>query len=215
VRGDRSSLKRLLDVAAAIVLLVTMLPLMGLIAIVIGVTSRGPILFSQLRVGRYGKVFRIYKFRTMREPSPGEDRLTTDGRRLTSLGVFLRRTSLDELPQLYNVLRGELSLVGPRPLLVDYYPYFTAREQLRHSVPAGITGWAQLNGRNTLTWDARLEADVWYVENWSLCLDLKILWLTALRVATGTGVTVDARSSFPNLDEERRGRGTDRLPVSN
>ena len=124
--------------------------------------------------------------------------------RLTPLGRSIRRTSLDELPQLWNVLRGDMSLVGPRPLRWDYLPYFTPRERLRHSVRPGITGWAQIHGRNEASWDQRFSNDVWYVEHWSLGLDIRILWQTFWQVVGGRGVVVDARATMKNLDEERR-----------
>ena len=141
-----------------------------------------------------------------------DGRLLLDRDRLTAVGRFLRKTSLDELPQLWNVLRGELSLVGPRPLPIHYYPYFTDRERLRHGVKPGITGWAQVNGRNEASWDRRLAADVWYAENWSFALDLRILLATVAAVLQRRGVVVDPRSTMLNLDEERRGRETAARP---
>lgn len=144
--------------------------------------------FSQTRIGQGGKPFTLYKFRTMRPVKPGEPELGTEANRITPFGRFLRRTSLDELPQLWNVLRGDMNLVGPRPLLPQYLERYTARQARRHQVKPGLTGWAQVSGRNALDWDTRLEMDVWYVENRSFWLDLKILALTVVQVFRGKGV---------------------------
>ncbi|MCE5268414.1 MAG: sugar transferase, partial [Planctomycetaceae bacterium] len=163
-----------------------------------------PVLFRQWRPGLGERPFLLYKFRTMNDACGPDGRPLPDAARLTALGRFIRRTSLDELPQLWNVLRGEMSLVGPRPLRMDYLPYFTRLERLRHSVRPGITGWAQVHGRNEASWDDRFANDVWYVEHWSLWLDLRILWLTLRQVVHGRGIVVDACSIMKNLDEERR-----------
>lgn len=146
----------------------------------------------------------MYKFRTMTDAMDNSGNLLPDSQRLTRVGRFLRSTSLDELPELFNVLKGDMSLVGPRPLLMRYMPYFTSRERLRFSVRPGITGLAQVSGRNTLPWDDRLELDVQYVEKWSLKLDWHILWLTLRHVLQKRGVEVDPRSVMLDLDEERR-----------
>jgi lipopolysaccharide/colanic/teichoic acid biosynthesis glycosyltransferase len=140
----------------------------------------------------------------MTDNRDSQGNLLPDALRLTALGKFLRKTSLDEFPQLYNVLRGEMSLVGPRPLCMEYLPYFTEREQLRHTVRPGITGWGQIHGRNQVSWDDRLAFDVWYVENWSFFLDLKILALTAVQVFRRQGVVVDATATMLDLDQERK-----------
>lgn len=165
-----------------------------------------PVLFRQTRPGYRAKPFFLYKFRTMREAYGPDGTPRPDAERLTRLGRFLRRKSLDELPQLWNVCRGDMSLVGPRPLLTRYLPYFTDRERLRQTVRPGITGWAQIRGRNAASWDQRLSDDVWYVENWSLSLDLKILLMTLKAVLEGSGVVVDPRATMLNLDEERAAR---------
>lgn len=199
-------LKRVVDiVVSAVGLAVLGVPMVGLAALV---RSRlgSPVIFSQTRPGRYGDPFTMYKFRTMTDERGTDGELLPDSVRLTSFGSFLRSTSLDELPELFNVLRGDMSLVGPRPLLMRYTPYFTATERQRLNVRPGITGWAQVNGRNTASWNERLAMDVWYVQNKSLILDLKILLMTLQKVVKRSGVVVDAESIMQNLDDERRGR---------
>jgi sugar transferase EpsL len=165
--------KRAFDIAGAGTALVVCGPLLGIVSVCLKAT--GPILFSQPRPGYRGKVFRIYKLRTMREPRPNEDRYRSDASRVTRLGSLLRKTSLDELPELWNVLRGEMSLVGPRPLLVDYLAKYTQTEARRHEVPPGITGWAQVNGRQNIPFSERLRLDVWYVDHRNFALDLLII----------------------------------------
>ncbi len=201
-------IKRVLDMLiAAAVLLLAAVPML-VIAVFIRVTMGSPVLFRQQRAGKGKRLFTLCKFRSMNNACGPDGRLLPDGERLTRLGRFLRQTSLDELPQLWNVLRGDMSLIGPRPLLPRYLPYYTDRECLRFTVLPGITGWAQIGGRNYLGWDKRLALDVWYVENWSLALDLRILWSTLIAVATQRGTMVDvcARGGL-DLDEERRRRG--------
>src|SRR5512142_953741 len=190
MRKERAlALKRAVDVVGAGVGLVVLAPVLGGLAAVVWAAHGRPILFRQVRPGRGGEPFTIYKFRTMRAPRPGEIWFESNAQRLTPLGRFLRTTSLDELPELWNVLRGDMSLVGPRPLLVEYLPRYSPEQARRHDVLPGITGWAQVNGRNSLEWDARFQLDVWYVDHWSLRLDLKILALTLLRVAQRRGVS--------------------------
>jgi lipopolysaccharide/colanic/teichoic acid biosynthesis glycosyltransferase len=198
-------LKRALDVATSAILLVLTAPVSAVVAILIAVRMGCPIIFSQLRPGVHERPFVLHKFRTMRLSQEEEDFATTDAARLTSLGAFLRRTSLDELPQLVNVLRGDMTLVGPRPLLERYLPYYTPEERRRFEVRPGITGWAQVNGRNLSSWSERLAMDVWYVDNRSLWLDLRILIRTVMEVLSSRSVVVDARSRMQNLDEERGG----------
>lgn len=198
--------KRAIDLtAAAAGLLVLAIPML---AVAIGVALRmgRPVLFRQERPGRDGHPFRMFKFRTMTDRRGADGALLPDRDRLTPLGSWLRRTSLDELPELINVLRGEMSLVGPRPLLVRYTRYFTDEEMLRLAVRPGITGLAQVSGRNLVSWDQRLALDVRYVREWSLWLDFRILALTVLRVFGSRGVVVDAESVMRNLDDERRDR---------
>jgi sugar transferase EpsL len=181
-------MKRLLDLAVAIVLLTGLSPLMMLAAVLVRWKMGAPILFKQLRPGLRGKLFYIYKFRTMKNGPPIVGNFLTDRDRLTSLGSWMRRASLDELPQLFNVLRGELSLVGPRPLLMEYLPRYSPEQARRHDVKPGITGWAQVNGRNAISWDEKFRYDVWYVDNRSFGLDIKILWLTLLKVLKREGI---------------------------
>jgi lipopolysaccharide/colanic/teichoic acid biosynthesis glycosyltransferase len=178
-------------------------PVMSAVAVMIRLTMGNPVLFRQVRPGCRERPFCLLKFRTMEDVSGPDGQPRPDFERLTPLGRFLRRTSLDELPQLWNVLKGEMSLVGPRPLLMRYLPYFTERERLRQTVKPGITGWAQIRGRNAASWDQRLSDDAWYVENWSLMLDLKILLITLKVALYGSGVVVDPRSTMLDLDEER------------
>jgi lipopolysaccharide/colanic/teichoic acid biosynthesis glycosyltransferase/glycosyltransferase involved in cell wall biosynthesis len=196
--------KRAMDLAGAgTVLLVSALPMLAISA-AIAVKMGTPVVFAQERPGKDERHFKLYKFRTMTDARGSDGEPLPDGERLTPLGRWLRKTSLDELPELYNVLRGEMSLVGPRPLLTRYLPWFTERERLRHTVPPGVTGWAQLQGRNQVSWDERIGHDVWYVENRSLLRDLEILLATVGLVLRGDGVVVDARSTMLNFDEERQ-----------
>lgn len=174
-RGYACGGKRWLDLAIAVPAGIFLLPVLIGTALAVRIGLGPPILFRQERVGRDERIFRLFKFRTMTDARDTEGKLLPDADRLTGLGRFLRRSSFDELPQLLNVLRGELSLVGPRPLLVRYLPRYTTRQRLRHAVPPGMTGWAQVHGRNDLPWQVRLEHDVWYAENCSLRLDLAIL----------------------------------------
>lgn len=175
-------LKRCIDVACSAAAIVGLSPLLGGISAAIALTQGRPVLFRQKRPGLGGKPFTIYKFRTMRPPRPGEISYLTDASRVTRLGRFLRDTSLDELPELWNVLSGDMSLVGPRPLLVEYLDKYSPDEARRHDVLPGITGWAAVNGRHALKFRERLKLDTWYVDHWSLGLDLKILATTVHQV---------------------------------
>lgn len=190
-RGWRLFVKKAFDKTAAATILGVTLPISLPVAAAIRITMGSPVLFSQERPGLKTKRFRIVKFRTMRHPTEQEKQaiFKSDGDRLTRLGKFLRATSLDELPQLLNVLRGDMSLVGPRPLLVQYLARYSPRQARRHEVLPGITGWAQVNGRNTLDWEERFEHDIWYIENWSLTLDVKILFLTLRQVIRREGIS--------------------------
>ncbi|GHJ55459.1 sugar transferase [Nonomuraea sp. TT08I-71] len=173
-----SRAKRVMDVVGAALLLVLFSPVIAVIAMAILMTSGGPVLFRQVRPGLHGEPFTLHKFRTMRDPRPDEEAWTTDEVRTTRLGRFLRRTSLDELPELTLVLTGRMSLVGPRPLIMEYLPRYSARHARRHDVRPGITGLTQVSGRRSLTFGQRLDLDVSYLDNWSLRLDLKILLRT-------------------------------------
>jgi lipopolysaccharide/colanic/teichoic acid biosynthesis glycosyltransferase len=188
VKLFQRAVKRTFDVAVSATALVVLSPVMLATAAAIRATMGSPVLYSAERPGFKGKLFRIHKFRTMRATRPGEVYFRTDEERLTPLGRFLRSSSIDELPELWNVLKGEMSLVGPRPLLTEYLPRYTAEQHRRHDVRPGITGWAQVNGRQTAMFSKRLEYDVWYVDNWSLRLDLQILAKTVLDVFAAKGV---------------------------
>ncbi|WNG39980.1 sugar transferase [Archangium violaceum] len=187
--GTGLFLKQCIDRLAAAVGLVCLAPVMAATALAIRTTMGGPVLFRQVRPGRGGKTFQLVKFRTMLDAKDADDNPLPDEQRLTPVGRFLRSASLDELPQLWNVLRGDMSLVGPRPLLVEYLPRYSSEQARRHDVLPGITGWAQVNGRNALGWEERFQLDVWYVDNWSLALDAKILALTLLRVVQRQGIS--------------------------
>ncbi len=171
-------MKRLIDLALTLPLALLTLPVLAAVAVLIRWRLGPPVLFRQLRPGRGGVPFTLYKFRTMRDLRDSDGRPLPDSNRLTLLGRGLRSTSLDELPELWNVIRGDMSLVGPRPLLMEYLPLYSARQRRRHEVRPGLTGWAQVNGRNALSWEERFELDLWYVEHRSLLLDLRILLRT-------------------------------------
>jgi lipopolysaccharide/colanic/teichoic acid biosynthesis glycosyltransferase len=181
-RGAALAAKRALDLGGAALGLMLLSPLLGATALALLLTQGRPLLFRHVRPGLRGRPFTILKFRTMRDPRPGEDRYGSDAWRLTRLGRWLRETSIDELPELWNVLRGDMSLVGPRPLLTEYLTQYTPAERRRHDVLPGITGWAQVNGRHAISYRERLRLDVWYVDHWSLWLDLRILARTAHHV---------------------------------
>jgi lipopolysaccharide/colanic/teichoic acid biosynthesis glycosyltransferase len=200
--GWRLAAKRALDRTLGAVVLVAAAPVLAATAVAIRATMGAPVLFTQPRTGHRGRTFEIWKFRTMRDSTGPDGQPLPDGERITRLGAFLRRASLDELPQLVNVLRGELSLVGPRPLLPRYLPRYTPEQRRRHDVIPGITGWAQVNGRNALDWPTKLRLDVWYVDHWSLWLDLEILGLTAIRVLQRTGVSRSATETMPEFRGE-------------
>lgn len=192
-------MKRSLDILASAALLLLSLPVMGLVALLIRFTLGSKVLFRQERPGLGGKLFTVFKFRSMTEATNRQGELLGDEERITCLGKFMRRSSLDELPQLWNVLRGEMSLVGPRPLLPEYLPLYNLRQARRHEVLPGITGLAQVQGRNALAWETRLELDVQYVEQQSFQLDLKILWMTMACVLTRSGISHEGHATMPNF----------------
>lgn len=189
MHGYKHIIKPLIDKIAAILLLVVLLPVWLPLALLLWIANDGKPFFFQQRPGLNGKVFVLMKFRTMTDKRDAAGKLLPDRQRLTRLGSLVRKTSLDELPQLINVLKGDMSLIGPRPLLVEYLPLYNEVQHKRHSMRPGITGWAQVNGRNAISWDRRFEYDVWYVEHVSPALDLKIMWLTLLKVLRSEGVT--------------------------
>lgn len=180
-----------MDKGLALFLMLLFLPLIIIVGLLIYLTMGKPILFRQKRPGLHGKIFEIYKFRTMTNEVDKEGELLPDEMRLLGIGKTIRRLSLDEFPQLFNVLKGDMSFVGPRPLLVEYLPLYNAKQQKRHDVRPGITGWAQVNGRNAISWEQKFDYDVWYVNNQSFFLDMKILWLTLLKVLKRSDISSD------------------------
>jgi lipopolysaccharide/colanic/teichoic acid biosynthesis glycosyltransferase len=191
--------KRFLDLALGIPAAVLCLPLLAVVAMAVRVALGRPVLFSQGRLGRHARLFTLYKFRTMNDALGRDGMPLPDSMRLTSFGRFLRRTSLDELPELYNVLRGEMSLVGPRPLLLRYLDRYTAEQARRHEVKPGLTGWAQVNGRNAITWEEKFALDVWYVDHCSLRVDLKILVMTLWKVLKREGINSAGDATMPEF----------------
>jgi lipopolysaccharide/colanic/teichoic acid biosynthesis glycosyltransferase len=182
-------IKRLLDIVLSLTAIIILFLLMVIMGILVYIKLGTPILFTQKRVGKHRKIFKMYKFRTMLDTEDEFGNLLPDEERLTYFGKVLRSTSFDELPELINVIKGDMSLVGPRPLLVEYLDIYNERQKKRHDVLPGITGWAQVNGRNLIRWSEKLQLDVWYVENWSLALDIKILLKTVLKVFKREGVS--------------------------
>ena len=203
-------MKRLMDVAISVVFLVILAPLIVAAAFLVRVYLGKPICFRQMRPGLHGKPFFIYKFRTMTDESDKEGNPLPDSIRLTQFGRLLRATSLDELPALLNVLNGTMSLVGPRPLLMQYLDRYTPEQAHRHNVKPGITGWAQVNGRNAITWEEKFKLDLWYVDNWSLGLDLRILWMTVWKILKRDGINQPGQATMaeftgsPDTHQEAR-----------
>ena len=197
-------IKRMLDFMIALVGLVVASPILLIVAVLVRTKLGSPVLFTQERPGKDEKIFKLYKFRSMSDARDEQGNLLPDKDRLTSLGKMLRATSLDELPELFNILKGDMSLIGPRPLLVSYLPWYTEREQLRHTVRPGLTGLAQVSGRNFLAWDKRLEKDVEYVEHLSFEMDLKILFMTVKKVLCKEDVAEDTNVSEGNLAQIRK-----------
>ncbi len=197
-------LKRMFDIIFATLLLLLFSPILLGVAIASWWTLGAPLLFCQSRPGLHGKPFYMYKFRSMTNARDGSGQLLDDRARLTRYGRFLRATSLDELPELWNVLRGDMSLVGPRPLLEEYLPLYSKEQARRHEVKPGITGWAQVNGRNAVSWEDKFKLDVWYVENRSMQLDLKVLWQTIRAVVSRHGINSDGHATMPVFGSPKR-----------
>jgi sugar transferase EpsL len=191
--------KRLLDLLVAAAALLLFSPLLLLVALLVRVQLGSPVLFRQLRPGLHGKPFELIKFRTMRPESEERSGVASDAGRLTRLGRLLRSASLDELPELWNVLRGDMSLVGPRPLLMQYLSRYSPEQARRHEVRPGLTGWAQVNGRNALGWEEKFALDVWYVDNRSMLLDLRILAMTAWQVVRPRGISAEGAATMPEF----------------
>jgi sugar transferase EpsL len=200
--------KRALDLAVSATALLILSPVMAATAAAVRILLGSPILFRQVRPGLHGQPFELVKFRTMLDARDAEGALLGDAERLTRFGRLLRASSLDELPQLWNVLKGEMSLVGPRPLLMDYLPLYSAEQARRHEVRPGLTGWAQVNGRNAIEWSERLRLDVWYVDNRSLMLDLRILVRTCVAIFCRRDISADGHETMPAFqgNEERHDR---------
>ena len=192
-------IKKIFDLLLIFLSLPLILPIYLLTMLLVLTQLNFPILFRQPRTGLNGKIFNIYKFKTMTDDRDKDGILLPDALRLTKFGKFLRSTSLDELPSLWNVLKSDMSLVGPRPLLLEYLPLYSTQQARRHEVKPGITGWAQVNGRNAITWGEKFDLDVWYVDNQSIWLDIKILWLTVKKVITRDGINQVGQSTMENF----------------
>jgi len=197
-------MKRAMDLMVSIVAVIILSPIILASAVIVRLTIGKPVIFKQTRAGLHGKPFQIYKFRTMTQQTDDQGNLLPDHLRLTRTGKWLRKLSLDELPQLFNVIKGDLSLVGPRPLLMEYLDRYTPEQARRHEVKPGITGWAQVNGRNAISWEEKFKMDVWYVDHQSIWLDLKILFLTIKKVLTFEGISAEGHVTMP----EFKGRST-------
>lgn len=199
MRRDEKSMhliKRIFDVFFALIAVVLLSPVFIVVSILIVFSDGFPVLFTQIRPGKNGTPFKLHKFRSMKKARNQEIELSADGDRITKLGNFLRRTSLDELPELFNVLEGRMSIVGPRPLLMQYLKRYSSEQARRHEVLPGITGWAQINGRNTISWEEKFRLDIWYVDHWTFCLDIKIIFQTVWKVIKGEGVSQPGRATM-------------------
>lgn len=192
-------MKRFIDVFCAVLAITMLSPVLVVLAFVVRLTFGRPVFFRQTRPGQGGRPFQMVKFRTMRDAVDAHGDPLSDEQRLTRLGGFLRASSLDELPELWNVIKGDMSLVGPRPLLMEYLPLYSPEQARRHEVRPGITGWAQVNGRNSLSWEEKFRLDVWYVDHWSLWLDMRILWLTIRKVVLREGISAAGEATMPRF----------------
>ncbi len=196
--------KRFIDISASLCALVLLAPVMAIVAWNIRKKLGSPVLFRQVRPGRDGKPFEMVKFRTMRDAVDADGNPLADSERMTPFGSFLRASSLDELPELWNVLKGDMSLVGPRPLLMEYLPLYSQEQNRRHEARPGVTGWAQVNGRNALGWDEKFELDVWYVDNQSFWLDLKIIFMTIKKVVVKEGISANGEATMSKFTGNKR-----------
>ncbi len=198
-------MKRFFDIAVSGLLLVLLSPLLAFLALLVRRRLGSPVLFRQRRPGKDAKPFEMLKFRTMTDAHGPDGALLADAERLTAFGRFLRSTSLDELPELWNVLRGDMSLVGPRPLLMEYLPLYSPEQARRHEVRPGITGWAQVNGRNALSWEQKFTLDAWYVDHRSLWLDMRIIGMTIAKVLSRSGISAEGEATMPRFTNGRSG----------
>lgn len=198
----KAFIKRIVDLFFSVVGIILLFPFFLLITIILLIANNGRAFFFQKRPGLNGKIFKIIKFKTMNDKKDSNDNLLQDAKRLTVIGSFVRKTSLDELPQLFNVLMGDMSLIGPRPLMPQYLPLYSITQSRRHEVRPGITGWAQVNGRNAISWKQKFEYDVWYVDNISMGLDLKIIFYTFRKVFSTNDVSADGHVTMPPFLEE-------------
>ncbi len=192
----KNYLKRILDIVLSVSILILVSPIFIVVYILLVLANKGDAFFVQQRPGKNEKIFKIMKFKSMNDKKDINGNLLPDAERITKVGQFVRKTSLDEIPQLLNVLKGDMSMIGPRPLLVSYLPLYDEEQKQRHNVRPGITGWAQVNGRNTISWKKKFELDVWYVKNCSLLIDIKILWLTFLKVIKRDGISSDTSATM-------------------
>jgi len=199
VRKQFFMIKRLFDIVASTIGLLILAPVIALVALQVLLKLGYPVFFRQVRPGKGGKPFEMIKFRTMRNSTYENGDLLPDSKRMIPLGIFMRSSSIDELPELWNVLKGDMSLVGPRPLLMEYLPLYSTEQTRRHNVRPGITGWAQVNGRNAISWNEKFKYDVWYVENQSFWLDMKIIWMTIKKVIGREGISADAEATMPKF----------------
>ena len=190
-------IKRIFDITLALIGALFLFPVFLLTVLMVKTKLGAPLFFKQVRPGLNANLFDMYKFRSMTNECDANGILLSDSKRLTQFGKFLRSTSLDELPSLWSVLKGDMSLVGPRPLLVEYLPLYSERQSRRHKVRPGITGWAQVNGRNAISWDEKFELDVWYIDNQSIWLDIKILWMTVKKVILRDGISAQGDVTMP------------------
>lgn len=192
----KHSIKKSMDLIISTIGFALFSPLFPVISVLIKLESKGPVFFKQKRPGKNNKIFYLYKFRTMKELRDVQGNLLPDAERLTKIGIFLRKLSLDELPEFWNVMKGNMSLVGPRPLLIEYLQRYSPEQARRHEVKPGITGWAQINGRNAITWEEKFKYDVWYVDHWNLWLDFKIIFITIWKVIKGEGINQPGQATM-------------------